>query len=316
MASNPIFVPGGQACSRNLPGVEGDTYLTELLFTGRCSGSKALCGPCPVLSRNPRTMRMAVAEQAVRQGAVCAKSRGFSAMRVQLVGADPLAAFEALGELAAAVGLWTEGLPVTLGFTTCSELPEPSVQAWLLENKEWIRCSFRWNGTEGKRRWLAGERLWSRIVDTVIWSVRPDTLDAMYDELQYLLKSQLQVRLEYPDLSGWRLLDLERYVQVLNRLTREEGKKILESAPGCRRCTAQIPCAGLTDIGGKTYPCRLLSSERMSYSELQSRVGNAALSDAPAEKEWCPAERELSRQRLCLLFHRLHLAKLGRCMKG
>lgn len=315
MASNPIFMPGGQACSRNLPGVKGDTYLTELLFTGRCSGSEALCGPCPVLSRNLRTMRMAIAEQAVRQGAACAKSRGFSAMRIQLVGADPLVAFEALGELADAVGSWTEDLPVVLGFTTCSELPEPSVQAWLLENKEWIRCSFRLNGAEGKRRWLVGEKLWSQIVDTVFWSVRPDTLDVMYADLQYLLKSQLQVRLEYPNLLAWRLLDVERYVQNLNRLTCEESKKILESAPGCRRCTAQIPCARLTDIGGKTYPCRLLSPERMSYSEYQSRVGNAGLRDTSKKEDLCLAEWELSNQRLCLLFHQLHLEKLGRRTK-
>lgn len=309
MSGGRGFLPGAQVCTRNLIGADSSVFVLELLLTGRCGGLEALCGPCPVLSRNARAMRLPVAEEAVRTHVRRAAAEGFSRLHVQLVGGDPLCAFETLSALTESLGSWADDFPVNLGFTTCGGPAgpvDPLVRDWLLQNGDRLLCSFRWNGAEGTRRWRADRELWNRIVRTVLWSVRPDTLDEMGTELKELLAAGVRVMLEYPAPESWRLADAERYVEALRQLTPQEARVLWGNVPDGCRCAAAG--AVLVDIGGKTYPCRLLSPERMTYSQLQQRFCPAGSS---GEGELCPAEQSLSRIRLFSLLDKLHRSRLG-----
>ena len=83
MSGGRGFLPGAQVCTRNLIGADSSVFVLELLLTGRCGGLEALCGPCPVLSRNARAMRLPVAEEAVRTYVRRAAAEGFSRLHVQ-----------------------------------------------------------------------------------------------------------------------------------------------------------------------------------------------------------------------------------------
>lgn len=302
------FLPGVQACTRNLIGADSSVFVLELLMTGRCGGAETLCGPCPVLSRNARTMRLSIAEEAVRTYVRRSAEEEFSRLHVQIVGGDPLCAFETLSAFTESLDGWTDNFPVSLGFTTCGGpiCPvAPSMRDWLLQNENRLLCSFRWNGVEGARRWRTDREFWERIVGTVLWSVRPDTLDVMCTELRELFALGVRVVLEYPVPESWRLTDAERYVEVLRQLTPQEVGLLWGNVPDGCRCAANGMVS--VDIGGKAYPCRLLSPERMTYSQLQQRFSSIGF---PYGNDLCLAEQSLSNIRLFDLLDKLHRSRL------
>lgn len=376
MERKHVLLPGAQSCSRQLAGVNRETYVLELLFTGRCSGNETVCGACPILSRNARTMKLQVAENAVREAVAEiekaaqkigeeAKGRGFNALHIQLIGGDPLCVFEPLDAMVKELDNWrqsfAQSFTVTLGLTTCGDITELAIRAWLQQQAEaGLRCSFRWNGPEGARRWQKEQTLWEQVVDTVLWSVRPDTLPTMLSDIRGLLEKDIRVCLEYPNLESWTLGDLEDYVRILNQMTAAEASVLWEShwdmvpcgnpsahgdlsacgdtfargdpsacggmsgsgdasaCGGTSVCGAAIPCVSTVDIGGKGFPCRFLSPERMRYSQLQNRQPGTGRAKTQRDSQYsipeayCPAELELSQNRLCMLLNKLHLRKLDR----
>ena len=127
------------------------------------------------------------------------------------------------------------------------------------------------------------------MTETVYYSVTPDRLGQLGDDLSAVLARGKRVIMEYPGGVPWTDRQLSEYVRTVAPIAGRVTKmgRLGDLFPMAEGCPAEDPrFMGAADTDGEICVCRSLTMERRAYSELRDAMSARKLRGV------CPGQGE------------------------
>ena len=301
-ADAPIM-PG---CSCGLLREAGRVYVCEVIFT-YCL--QEACPLCPLPNISGRTADTDAVMDRVAQAAEAARAGGYDTLFVRLIGGDSFTAWEELKDLCGRLWSRTWEPEVRVGLTLCAGPLSREMRLWVLEHKDQLTITFRYNGELGRRLWKEEVLARHPVTGDVCLCLTRQDIPSVGRTLLALAKAGKTVSIELLDAESWRSADKQAYSRNVTAAAREALKRYgtaLFLQPRAACLAGEGRAVATVDVDGTVYPCRYCSPERMVYSTLRQRLEPFSQSNSP-----CPAaELQSSAVRMAPGFHRFLAAQL------
>ena len=306
-----FFIPAVGCCSNTLIKNTEDAFIYEIMFT-YCRQER--CSMCPLANISTRSAKLLTLKDSCQNVLKEAQENGFKTIYILLAGGDSFSQWELLKQFSS--WLWEQnfGLNLILMPTLCETILTQDMKIWILHNKEKLRIIFRWSVTNGERLWSEMKFLRHPSIFAVDWCLTKEKLSHMKEELKSLLRNGKQVRIEYLDLESWTGENISAYIHQITMVCIWYFKtynRIWLPAYGGGHMSEKCKNVIMTDVDGRSYPCRYLSPERMIYSALRGIQKEQIFDETcAAESYFC---KKSYNQRL---LRRIHTDIMEQCLKS
>ncbi len=257
-----------------LNAVSSECFVCDVLFSHCNMG----CENCPVLP-GTRSMQAETAIASIRQAVIFAEEHEFNRVLIRLIGGDAIRNWEEFQKLCE----WLDRerrkfkIPVIVNAVTCGLTIDDSMQSWLCRHIDYLRLTYRWNGSQGLDAWKKKYIFQHAICSRIDWCVTIQTIPVLCDEVNALLKCGKTVCLEYTDLADWDISNFKEFkrqiVKLLGQIQSENTANVRYGL--VRSCRDRKSVLNFVNMGKNNIPCRYFSSERLLFSTAKNVLQQA-----------------------------------------